>query len=57
VVRTAVNLTDAVAILAEWQPQLAIVDMDHDDSAELLHRMGASNNSERDAGLGPDQAW
>ena len=43
-VRVAVNFTESEQILAEWAPQLAIVDMDHDDSVRLLRRMGASNS-------------
>ena len=30
-------------MLAEWSPHIAIVDMDHDESLALLHRLGASN--------------
>jgi DNA-binding response OmpR family regulator len=43
VVRPASNLTEAEAILNTWQPHLAVIDMDHDDSAELLGRPGADN--------------
>jgi two-component system, OmpR family, alkaline phosphatase synthesis response regulator PhoP len=43
VVRAARNLAEAEAILAEWRPQLTVVDMDHDDSTALLRRLGASN--------------
>lgn len=43
-VRAARNLAEAEAILATWRPHLALVDMDHDDSTELLQRLGASNN-------------
>jgi two-component system, OmpR family, alkaline phosphatase synthesis response regulator PhoP len=46
-VRAARNLAEADAILAEWRPHIAIVDMDHDDSAALLGRLGASNNLRR----------
>jgi len=42
-VRPARNLAEAEAILNDWQPHLAVVDMDHDDSAALLGRLGASN--------------
>ena len=31
-------------ILVEWHPHLAVVDMDHDDSTDLLRRLGASNS-------------
>src|SRR5512142_3360359 len=43
VVRPARNLAEADAILRDWQPHLAVVDMDHDDSTPLLGRLGASN--------------
>ncbi|MGZ8769235.1 hypothetical protein, partial [Aeromicrobium sp.] len=51
VVRAAGNLADAEAIMAEWQPHMALVDMDNDDSTELLQRLGASSTfpPERDA--------
>jgi DNA-binding response OmpR family regulator len=42
-VRAACDLAEAEAILAEWQPHLAVVDMDHDDSTALLGRLGAEN--------------
>jgi DNA-binding response OmpR family regulator len=44
VVRAARDLAEAEAILADWRPQLAVVDMDREDSAELLRRLGASRN-------------
>ena len=44
VVRAAASLAEAEAILAEWQPDLTVVDMDHDDSTALLGRLGASND-------------
>ena len=47
VVRAARNLEEAEAILAEWLPQLAVIDMDHDDSTALLGRIGASNTLTR----------
>ena len=47
VVRAAHSLAEANAILSEWQPHLAVVDMDHDDSTALLGRVGASNNLTR----------
>jgi CheY-like chemotaxis protein len=38
-VRAASSLAEAEAILAEWGPQLAVVDMDHADSTTLTgHR-------------------
>ena len=42
-VRAARDLAEAEAILADWYPDLAVVDMDHDDSAALLGRLGAAN--------------
>jgi DNA-binding response OmpR family regulator len=44
VVRAAPNLAAAKDILAEWQPHLAVVDMDLDDSVALLQLLGASNS-------------
>src|SRR5687768_16183798 len=43
-VRAARDLAEAEAILADWRPQLAVVDMDREDSAELLLRLGASRS-------------
>ncbi len=42
-VRAARDLAEAEAILGEWHPHMAVVDMDHDDSTALLGRLGASN--------------
>jgi DNA-binding response OmpR family regulator len=47
VVRAARSLEQAEAILADWRPHMAVIDMDHDDSTDLLHRLGASNNMTR----------
>jgi DNA-binding response OmpR family regulator len=47
VVRAARNLAEAEAILAQWRPQLTVVDMDHDDSTALLQSLGASNTLTR----------
>lgn len=47
VVRAAGSMAEAEAILAEWRPDMAVVDMDHDDSAVLLVRLGASNSLKR----------
>lgn len=44
VVRAAQTLAEAESILADWSPHLAVVDMDLDDSTELLERLGASSN-------------
>jgi DNA-binding response OmpR family regulator len=43
VVRAARSFADADAILAQWQPDIGVVDMDHDDSTKLLRRLGASS--------------
>jgi two-component system alkaline phosphatase synthesis response regulator PhoP len=43
VVRAARNMAEAEAILAEWPPHMAVMDMDHDDSTALLQRLGTSN--------------
>jgi len=50
VVRAARNLAEAEALLSGWRPQLAVVDMDRDDSAALLRRLGASNSLQRRSG-------
>jgi len=47
VVRAARNLAEAEAILAEWRPQLTVIDMDHDDSTALLQRLGDANRLTR----------
>jgi DNA-binding response OmpR family regulator len=47
VVRAAENLAEAEAILADWRPHMTVIDMDHDDSAALLQRLGASNSLSR----------
>jgi DNA-binding response OmpR family regulator len=44
IVRAAGTLEEAERIHSEWVPHLAVVDMDHDDSAELLQYLGASNS-------------
>ena len=46
-VRAASNLAEAEAILAEWSPNMTVVDMDHDDSTALLRLLGASNTMKR----------
>jgi DNA-binding response OmpR family regulator len=43
VVRAARDLAEAAAILTDWHPHLAVVDMDHNDSTALLGRLGAEN--------------
>jgi two-component system alkaline phosphatase synthesis response regulator PhoP len=47
VVRAAHNMAEAEGILAQWRPDIAVIDMDHDDSAVLLRRLGASNSLRR----------
>jgi len=34
------NLSEAKTILDTWPPDMAIVDMDHDDSSDLLMHLG-----------------
>ena len=46
-VRAAGNLAEAVAIMAEWQPDITIVDMDHADSTALLNLLGESSGLRR----------
>ena len=46
-VRAASNLAEAVAALTEWQPDISVVDMDHDDSAAFLGHIGASHTLTR----------
>jgi DNA-binding response OmpR family regulator len=46
-VRGAGNLAEAMAILAEWRPDIAVVDMDHDDSTALLDLLGESSGLRR----------
>ena len=46
-VRAASNLAEAKAILAEWAPNIGVVDMDNDDSTALLKLLGASNAMRR----------
>jgi two-component system alkaline phosphatase synthesis response regulator PhoP len=44
VVRAVSSLANAERLLVEWHPHLAVVDMEHDDSTDLLLRLGASNS-------------
>jgi len=46
-VRAARSLQEAEAILTEWHPHMAVVDMDHDDSTALLQAVSASNTMTR----------
>ena len=48
-VQAASSLAEAEAILADWQPHLAVIDMDHDDSTALLGRLGAESRLTRRA--------
>jgi DNA-binding response OmpR family regulator len=41
-VRAARDLAEAERILAEWHAHLAVIDMEHEDGAALLTRLGAS---------------
>jgi DNA-binding response OmpR family regulator len=47
VVRAARTLAEAEAILTDWPPDMTVVDMDHDDSAALLLRLGVANGTRR----------
>jgi DNA-binding response OmpR family regulator len=49
VVRAAGSLAEAEAILADWPPHMTVIDMDHDDSTALLHRLSAPNVLDRHA--------
>ncbi len=46
-VRPAATLAEAERIVGEWQPDLAVIDMDHGDSAGLLRLLGASRTLQR----------
>ena len=46
-VRAATSLKEAEGIVAEWQPDLAVLDMDHDDSGALLRLLGATGTLKR----------
>lgn len=43
VVRAAHGLADAEAIVDDWRPHIGVVDMDHEDSAALMGRLGSAN--------------
>jgi DNA-binding response OmpR family regulator len=47
VVRPARSLAEAEQILREWQPHMAVIDMDHDDSGGLLKLLGATRTLTR----------
>lgn len=46
-VRSASTLAEADAILHDWSPHLAVIDMDHEDSTDLLKLVGASSAMQR----------
>jgi DNA-binding response OmpR family regulator len=46
-IRAAANLAEAVAILADWRPDITVIDMDHDDSTALLDLLGESSGLRR----------
>jgi DNA-binding response OmpR family regulator len=41
-VQAARGIKEAERILADWRPHMAVIDMDHPDSASLLRRLGVS---------------
>src|SRR5881396_1272780 len=43
-VRAARDIGEAESILAEWHPHIAVIDMEHADSAGLLHRLGVAGS-------------
>ncbi|HEY7935587.1 MAG TPA: response regulator transcription factor [Candidatus Limnocylindrales bacterium] len=43
IVRAVNGLEQAEDVLASWTPDLAIIDMEHDDATALLARLGATN--------------
>jgi len=49
VVRAARDLNEAEAILAEWHPHMAVVDMDLDDSVPLMKSLAATTALTRSA--------
>ena len=49
VVRAAASLDEATVILDDWQPDMVVIDMDHDDSTALLERIGAPGLLQRRA--------
>jgi len=54
VVRAASSIAEADGILADWQPHMAVIDMDHDDSANRLMRLGIEHaDAQRDTCPGP----
>ena len=43
IVRAVDSLEQAEEVLGSWTPDLAIIDMEHDDATALLARLGATN--------------
>jgi DNA-binding response OmpR family regulator len=43
IVHAARSLAEALEVLTGWHPHLVVLDMDHDDSATLLARLGATD--------------
>src|SRR6476661_3912257 len=43
-VHGAATLGDADSVLARWSPDLAVIDMDHEDGPALMQRLGVSNS-------------
>ncbi len=41
--QSAADLAEAMRILDSWAPDIAVLDMDHEDSEQVLQRLGASN--------------
>jgi DNA-binding response OmpR family regulator len=41
-VRRAATAAEAETLLGDWQPDLAVVDMDHDDGPRFMAKLGAS---------------
>jgi two-component system KDP operon response regulator KdpE len=46
-VHGAATLDDADSVLARWSPDLAVIDMDHEDGPALMQRLGTSNSLRR----------
>ena len=40
VVRSAQNFAEATRILETWGPDIAVLDMDHEDTPQVLHALG-----------------
>ena len=46
-VRAVTTAADAKKVADEWKPHLAVIDMDHDASSDVLQVLGASNTLQR----------